>query len=287
MENCIQSSVIAGSPINFGVRPAGHYFFGPRTSGKESPMDASMFQLKTVDKDRAGGTLQNLTDLAWIHDERGAFASASNTLLEEEKTRVARELHDELAQPLTALKMDTLWVRDNLALAPELAVARLNEMLEMLDRAVASTRRIASDLRPLLLDDLGLVPAVEWLASKFTQRSGVVCTLSVDESLELPEPYATAVFRIVQESLANVAKHAGASEAAVRIEKSRGAVTLAVQDNGCGFSPATPRKPQSLGLLGLRERAHLLKGKIVIESAPGQGTCIRVSIPLPSAGAAS
>jgi signal transduction histidine kinase len=243
-------------------------------------MDASIFQIQTVDKERAGGTLQNLTDLAWIHDERGAFASASNTILEEEKTRVARELHDELAQPLTALKMDTIWVRDNLALAPDLAVARLGEMLEMLDRAVAATRRIASDLRPLLLDDLGLVPAVEWLVSKFTQRSGVVCTLSVDDALELPEPYATAVFRIVQESLANVAKHAGASEVAVRIEKLRGAVTLVVRDNGCGFSPATPRKPQSLGLLGLRERAHLFKGKIIIESAPGQGTCVRVSIPL-------
>lgn len=286
MESRIRSNVVASSPINFGARPAGQYFFGPRTSGKESPMGASIFQLKTVDKERAGGTLQNLTDLAWIHDERGAFASASNTILEVEKTRVARELHDELAQPLTALKMDAVWVRDNLALAPELAAARLNEMLEMLDRAVAATRRIASDLRPLLLDDLGLVPAVEWLVSKFTQRSGVVCTLSVDEALELSEPYATAMFRIVQESLANVAKHAGASEVAVRIEKSRGAVTLAVRDNGCGFSPATPRKPQSLGLLGLRERAHLLKGKIVIESAPGQGTCIRVSIPLAPAGTA-
>lgn len=286
MENCIRSNNGASSPVSFGVRPAGHYFFGPRTSGKESPMNASIFQLKTADKGRAGGTLQNLTDIAWIHDERGAFASANSTILEEQKTRVARELHDELAQPLTALKMDALWVRDNLALAPELAAARLNEMLEMLDRAVAATRRIASDLRPLLLDDLGLVPALEWLVSKFTQRSGVACTLAVDEALELPEPYATAVFRIVQESLANVAKHAGASEVAVRIERSRDVVTLAVQDNGCGFSPATPRKPQSLGILGLRERVHLLKGKIVIESAPGQGTSIRVSIPLAQAGTA-
>jgi signal transduction histidine kinase len=286
MENCSRSKVIPSTPISFGVRPAGDYFFWHHSSAKEPPTDASIFQLKTVDKRRAGGTLQNLTDLVWIHDHRGACASATTAILEEEKTRMARELHDELAQPLTALKMDTLWVRDNLALAPELAEARLNEMLEMLDRAVAATRRIASDLRPLMLDDLGLVPAVEWLVSQFTQRAGVACTLSVDEALELPEPYATAVFRIVQESLANIAKHAGATEAAVRIEKLRGVVTLAVRDNGCGFSPATQRKPQSLGLLGLRERAHLLKGKIVVESAPGQGTCIRVSIPLAQAGTA-
>lgn len=158
-------------------------------------------------------------------------------------------------------------------------------MVEMLDRTVAATRRIASDLRPLLLDDLGLVPAVEWLVSKFTQRCGVACTLAVDEALELQEPYATAVFRIIQESLANVAKHAGASEVAVTIEKLRGAVTLSVRDNGCGFSPVAPRRPQSLGVLGLRERAQLLKGTIIIESAPGQGTCIQVSIPLPQVGA--
>jgi len=248
-------------------------------------MDASIFQFKAVDKKLSDGMLRNLAELAWIHDERGAFAAAANTIREEEKTRVARELHDELAQPLTALKMDTIWVRDNVALAPEAAAARLDEMLEMLDRTVAATRRIASDLRPLLLDDLGLVPAVEWLVSKFSQRCGVVCALAVDDALELREPYATAVFRIIQESLANVAKHAGASEVAVTIEKLGEVVTLAVRDNGCGFSPAVPRKPQALGLMGLRERAQLLKGKIVIESAPGQGTCIQVSIPLPQVGA--
>lgn len=285
MENLSGSSATASSSISFGARPAGHYFFGPRRSGENSPMDAAIFQLKTVDKKLSGGSLKNLPELAWIHDERGAFAAAANTAGEQEKTRVARELHDELAQPLTALKMDTIWVRDNFVLAPEAAAARLDEMVEMLDRAVAATRRIASDLRPLLLDDLGLVPAVEWLVSKFTQRCGVVCTLAVDEALELQEPYATAVFRIIQESLANVAKHAGASEVAVTIEKLRGAVTLSVRDNGCGFPPAAPRRPQSLGVLGLRERAQLLKGTIIIESAPGQGTCIQVSIPLPQAGA--
>lgn len=284
MENRIQSKIFATSPISFGARPVGHYFFGPRKSGKELPMDASYVQLKSVDKALSGGSLKNLPELAWMHDERGAFAAAANSIREEEKTRVARELHDELAQPLTALKMDTIWVRDNVAQAPEAAAARLGEMVEMLDRAIAATRRIASDLRPLMLDDLGLVPAVEWLVSKFIQRSGVACTLAVDEALELPEPYATAVFRIVQESLANTAKHAGASEVAVTIERSRGTVTLAVRDNGCGFSPAVPRKPQSLGLLGLRERAQLLKGKIVIESAPGQGTRIEVSIPLQPVG---
>lgn len=284
MENRIQSTLSDSSPIGFGVRPVGHYFFGPRRSGKELPTDASIFQLKAVNKKLSSVPMKKLAELAWIHDERGAFDVAANSVREEEKTRVARELHDELAQPLTALKMDTIWVRDNFAQAPGAAAARLGEMVEMVDRAISATRRIASDLRPLLLDDLGLVPAVEWLVSKFIQRSGVACTLAVDEALELPEPYATAVFRIIQESLANVAKHAGASAVAVTIERSPGMVTLAVRDNGCGFSPAIPRKPQSLGLLGLRERAQLLKGKIMIDSGPGQGTRIEVSIPLPQLG---
>ncbi|MCJ7799721.1 MAG: sensor histidine kinase [Polaromonas sp.] len=284
MVNRIRSKVSSVSPINFGACPAGHFFFGPRIIGKDLPMDGSIFQLKPVEKKLFERPLKNLAQLAWIHDERGAFAAAANSIREEEKTRVARELHDELAQPLTALKMDAIWVRDSIEQAPEAAAARLGEMVEMLDHAIAATRRIASDLRPLLLDDLGLVPAVEWLVSKFIQRSGMACTLAVDEALELPEPYATALFRIVQESLANVVKHAGASEVAVTIERSRDMVTLAVRDNGCGFSPAVPRKPLSLGLLGLRERAQLLKGKIVIESAPGKGTRIEVSFPLQQVG---
>jgi signal transduction histidine kinase len=153
-------------------------------------------------------------------------------------------------------------------------------MLAMLDRAVASTRRIAADLRPLMLDDLGLVPAIEWLVSNFSQRSGVATTLKADEELELREPYATAVFRIVQESLVNVGKHAAATEVNVSIEQVGDAVELVVQDNGKGFITSAPRKPQSLGLMGLRERAQLLSGSVSIDSAPGEGTRVSVRIPM-------
>ncbi|MEO7548106.1 MAG: ATP-binding protein, partial [Ramlibacter sp.] len=141
--------------------------------------------------------------------------------------------------------------------------------------------RIAADLRPLLLDDLGLVPAIEWLVQNFSQRSGVACSLTVNEDVELLEPYATGVFRIVQDSLANVAKHAQATLVQVQIERSATAVTLHVTDNGRGFSPAAPRQPHSLGLMGLRERAQLLKGSLHIDSAPGRGTKINVQIPVP------
>lgn len=219
-------------------------------------------------------------------EERRTFAVAAQAIREEEKARLARELHDELAQSLTALKMDTIWVRDHASFVPETVTAKLNEMVEMLDRTVAATRRMAADLRPLMLDDLGLAPAIEWLASNFMQRCGVPCTLSVNDELELelPEPYATAVFRIVQESLNNIAKHAAASQVMVTLDKTQDAVRLRVQDDGCGFFSDGARKPQSLGLMGLRERAQLLGGSVAISSARGKGTTVEVSIPLDQTG---
>ena len=219
-------------------------------------------------------------------EERRAFAVAAQAIREEEKARLARELHDELAQSLTALKMDTIWVRDHASSAPAVVTAKLTQMVQMLDQTVAATRRMAADLRPLMLDDLGLVPAIEWLASNFMQRCGVPCTLSVPDemALELPEPYATAVFRIIQESLNNIVKHAAASQVMVTLEKTADSVRLCVQDDGCGFLSDGARKPQSLGLMGLRERAQLLGGRVAIRSARGKGTTVEVSIPLEHAG---
>ncbi len=266
MDNRIRTGMNSNSLARMGTEAACHYFYGLQTIAEEFPKNASV----------------TLNESARVQEEKRAFAVAANAIREEEKARVARELHDELAQSLTALKMDTIWVRDNAAHCSQAVTTRLTEMVVMLDRTVAATRRIAADLRPLLLDDLGLVAAIEWLVSSFTQRCGVACKLSVDEGLglELQEPYATAVFRIIQESLANVAKHADASHVAVAIGKVSDAVLLIVQDNGCGFYTATPRRPQSLGLMGMRERAQMLGGSVTLKSFPGEGTCVEVWIPL-------
>jgi PAS domain S-box-containing protein len=255
--------------------------YAMRASGEEFPIDASISQLDTPEGKLYTVILRDVTERVRAQSELAAFAAESAGVREQEKSRIARELHDELAQSLTALKMDTIWLRDRLAGQPE-AQAKLVQMLAMLDASVAATRRIAADLRPLVLDDLGLVPAIEWLAQNFTQRTGVPCHLDADEAIELDEPYATGVFRILQESLANVAKHAQATEVKVKVEREGDALVLSVRDNGVGFRTTDPRRPQSLGLVGLRERAQLMRGELRVASTPGQGTRIDARIPVGS-----
>jgi signal transduction histidine kinase len=262
----------------------GTVLYGRRSSGEEFPLEASISQLDTAHGKLYTVILRDVTERVRANEELSAFASAAHAIRESEKTRIARELHDELAQSLTAIKMDATWIREALPSDAGAVRAKLDDVLGLLDTTVAATRRIASDLRPLLLDDLGLVPAIQWLTHNFTQRHGVPCKLSLNEDVELGEPYATAVFRIVQESLVNVAKHAGASQVDVRIERTGVAVVLEVADDGAGFDLDAPRKAGSLGLMGLRERARLLKGTVDISTAPGQGTCMRVSIPVPETG---
>jgi PAS domain S-box-containing protein len=251
-----------------------------RKNGTEFPIEASISQLQAPEGKLYTVILRDVTERVRAQAELASFAAESSGVREQEKSRVARELHDELAQSLTALKMDTIWVREHVSESNRDARDKISAMLTMLDAAVASVRRIAADLRPLVLDDLGLVPAIEWVAQSFTQRTGLPCELRVDESLELDEPFATGMFRMVQESLANVAKHARASKVEVELRRDGENVVLRVEDDGIGFRPTAPRKPQSLGLVGLRERAMLMRGEVRVESAPGTGTRVEARIPI-------
>ena len=263
---------------------------GLRANGEEFPVEASISQITQDGRKLFTVILRDVTErvraeqaLRQSKEDLRELATLSQSLREREKSQVARELHDELAQALTALKMDVNWIAERLPPGNKPVSAKVSAVIAMLDSTVAATRRIAADLRPLLLDDLGLAAAVEWLVQNFTERTGVACELAMGSGdFDLEEPYASAVFRILQESLTNVARHACATQVEVTFERSELGIGIRVRDNGRGFSASDPRKPKTLGLMGLRERASLLGGEIRIESEPGLGTTIEVTIPLAS-----
>jgi signal transduction histidine kinase len=208
------------------------------------------------------------------------------TLREEERTRVAREIHDVLAQELTRLKMDVVWLSRRLARpwdADQLIAVqeRLVVMTAVTDTAIQAVQKIATELRPVVLDSLGLCAAVEWQARDFQTRTGIACAATVPErDVPLDRDRSTAVFRIVQESLTNVLRHAQASQVEILLRLEAGQLLLRIQDNGSGISPETLSDPRSIGLAGMRERALFLRGHLDIRSQPGAGTTIEMRLPL-------
>jgi len=206
---------------------------------------------------------------------------------EEERRSISREIHDELGQSLTALKMDLSLlgarVRDGgNGLSKEAVLERLRAMAELTEDTIDQVRRLARELRPGVLDDLGLEAALEWQAQDFEARTGIAChvTSGLGEA-RLPRPLATAFFRTFQESLTNVARHARAKRVEVQLRREGHRLTLEVSDDGQGISDEAVRGAKSLGLLGMRERARRLGGDFAISGARGRGTTVALSVPLP------
>ena len=259
-----------------------------RSTGEEFPIDASIsqhsegeYKVFTVILRDVSQRVRAEEALRRSKDELRELGAAAHKAREQEQSRIARELHDELGQSLTALKMITASARQSLASGDSSTAGKLGKIEALLDDTVASARRIAADLRPLMLDDLGLIPAVEWLTEDFSQRHDVPCRLDVeDPELRLPGAHESAVFRIVQESLTNVARHAQAKHVVVKVAREESALAITVSDDGIGFATDAPRGANSRGLLGMRERAYLLGGEIHVTSGPGRGTIVEVRLPL-------
>jgi signal transduction histidine kinase len=221
------------------------------------------------------------------------YLSAVTQAQEAERDRLAHELHDDTVQALIALRQRAQMARKLLAAEtpdPKKAQARLDELTSLIDEELTNLRRLIGDLRPIYLDDLGFVPALEMLAQQTEARRGLRVRLHLrGETVRLAPDLELAAYRIVQQALANVAAHAGADEAVVAVEFDARELRLSVRDEGRGFAP--PEQPADLardghfGLMGMRERALLYGGKLTIESAPGQGTTIRASLPLITGGA--
>jgi PAS domain S-box-containing protein len=224
---------------------------------------------------------QAQTELEDSHERLRALAAHLEAAREEERTRVAREIHDELGQALTGVKMDLSWLRKKLPKEQDALRQKTESMLALMDQTIQSVRRIATELRPGVLDDLGLTAAIEWQIREFQKRTGIKCQLAARlEDICLDRPRSTALFRIFQETLTNIARHARATKVSIKLEQNNGDVSLQVQDNGNGIPKSKLSDPRSLGILGMRERALLLGGEVAIRGARGKGTKVTARIPV-------
>ncbi len=202
-----------------------------------------------------------------------ALTAKLESVREEERTYIAREIHDELGQQLTAMRF-------SLKSAGASLPCRVEELTALVDSMIGSVRRIATELRPRILDAFGVVAAIEWLADDFGKRTGIDCRYKGLKDLTVHREIATAVFRICQESLTNIARHAQATEARVRLERDAEWLTLVISDNGKGMAPEELANTRSLGVVGMRERARMAGGELVVDTTPGRGVSVRLRLPL-------
>ncbi|MCY7309693.1 MAG: PAS domain S-box protein, partial [Chitinophagaceae bacterium] len=199
---------------------------------------------------------------------------------EEERTHIAREIHDELGQQLTVLKMDVSWLNKKIGSSDDAIKEKMKSLLAMLDETVKSVRRISSELRPSLLDDLGLIAAMEWQLAEFEKRSGIRTNfISSGEEITLSESVKTALFRILQESLTNVARHSGAKNVEILFVREADSCILSIVDNGRGYNKEKAADIRTLGILGMKERTSMIGGTYEIVSILGKGTTVTVKVP--------
>lgn len=209
------------------------------------------------------------------------LTSSLQNAREEERTRIAREIHDELGQQLTGLKMDVSWVGKKIGAMDFALQKRILDMTSLIDDTIITVRRIATELRPSILDDLGLISALEWQAQEFEKRTGIKSTFknnAIDFNGE--RELSTTVFRVYQEALTNIIRYAEATLVETTIQTTKDDITLIIKDNGCGFDLEDVKKKNSLGLVGMNERVLLFNGTLTIESKRSKGTTISVEIPL-------
>lgn len=258
-------------------------------SGKNFPIEFAIVPVKKQGADFFCAFIKDITlrkkgeeKLKRSYEEIKRLASHLQDVREEERLNMSREIHDELGQQLTVMKMDIDWLRKKLAV-PESETVRekLNELNLMMDETIKTVRKIASDLRPGLLDDLGLGAAIEWHLKEFEKRTGIaVHYQGLSEEVSLSMSSKTALFRIVQESLTNVARYAQAQNVKINLQKKNDHLLLAVQDDGIGFDVEKVSSKKTFGFVGMRERTSMMGGNCDINSTPGKGTTIIVRVPL-------
>jgi signal transduction histidine kinase len=220
------------------------------------------------------------------HEQLRDFAQHIEVAREDERTWIAREIHDELGQILTGLKMDVSWLDKKLAFAfsgdsAHQLLQRTRSMKELIDATILTVRKISTKLRPGILNDLGLLAAIEWQTQDFQTRTGIRCKLvSSIDGIEFNKRHSSAVFRIFQELLTNIARHANAKKVFIGLKEENRHLILRVRDNGRGITEKETEDVMSLGIMGMRERALLLGGRFKIKGFPERGTTATVKIPI-------
>lgn len=224
---------------------------------------------------------QTEKELTTSREELRNLSQHLQNIREEERTSIAREVHDELGQLLTALKMDLSWLKSKLPGDNRQLTSRTRDMDQLLDETIKTVQRISAELRPGILDDLGLGSAIDWQAKEFQKRTGINC--SVDHNFDftgLDRGRSTTLFRIVQESLTNIYRHSGATRARITLAESDNVLVASILDNGKGITQKQLTDPSSLGLIGMRERIRYYGGTVTIDNLPDGGTSVRINIPL-------
>jgi PAS domain S-box-containing protein len=224
-------------------------------------------------------------ELKKSHERLRRLSYYLQSIREQERTTIAREIHDELGQLLTGLKIELSFIDNRLPEEMNDLKEKVKSMSKLTDTTIKTVRKIASELRPVILDDLGITAAIEWQTQEYQKRSGIPCRFHViPAEFELDQKRSTALFRIFQETLTNVFRHARASEVNITLEKRDGTVNLLVKDNGIGISKKKINNPRSIGLLGIKERAHSLGGSVEIKGIRNKGTTVSVTIPVEEIG---
>jgi signal transduction histidine kinase len=246
------------------------------------PRKAAKGDLETVE--RAAYLAGIAIERKELEEQLRGLSARVESVREEERTGIAREIHDQLGQGLTALKLDLAWIARRAeapgGLDPDALVAKVSAMSQMTDDVLDQVRRISAELRPGVLDDLGLLAALEWQGRQLEERTGLICAVRSNVGDErFGSELSTAVFRIFQEALTNVARHADATHVEVSLELRDGWIRLDVKDDGKGISPETAGNPKALGLVGIRERARRIGGTATISGANGAGTTVSVRVP--------
>jgi PAS domain S-box-containing protein len=258
-----------------------------RGNGERFPIEASISKATVDGAVLLTVILRDVTErvkaqqaLDQAREQLRQLARVSQLAREEEKRRIARELHDELGQSLTALKLDASWLQSRLASEDQLQT-HIDGMLNLIDSTITASRRISADLRPLMLDDLGLAESIEWVCKDVARRTGMDVVVDTADLKPIADTgVSTALYRVAQEAANNAAKHSHATRLKVTARSDQHTAFLTVSDNGRGMTPLDQLKHGSFGLIGIKERVFTFDGTVDVSSEIGGGTCVSIAIPL-------